>query len=54
MADAAILNLNELNFFRAYPYLMSHISFYSHGRASLHGFSDISHIKVNYGRWSAI
>ena len=38
---AAILNLDELNFFKMYPLLKPHNLFYSNGVAILSGFHDI-------------
>ena len=46
--------LDKLNIFRSYPYVKPHILFCSNGLAIWHGLSDIKHIKVNYGRLSAI
>ena len=39
---------------RAYHYLKPHILFYNNGLSIWHSLSDIKHIKVNHGRWSAI
>ena len=44
---SATSNLAELNFFGAYHSLKPHILFYSNGLAILHGFPDITHVKVN-------
>ena len=52
--NMAILNLIELIFFKPYPTLKPHILFYFNGLAIWHGSIDTKHIKVNYGRWSAI
>ena len=38
---AAILNLDELNFFKMHPLLKPHNLFYSNGVAILSGFHDI-------------
>ena len=46
----ANLNLIELKFFRAYPYLKQHILFFINNLAIWLGLSDITIIKVNYGR----
>ena len=48
------LNLLELNFFSAYPYLKPHIWFYSNRLAIWHGLQDIRHMKGNFGSWLAI
>ena len=44
---SAILNMIELNLFRAYRSQNLHVLFYSNGLAIWHGFSDITHIKDN-------
>ena len=48
-----MLIMIKLKIFRAYPYLKPHILFCSNGLAIWHGLSDIRHIKVNYGQFSA-
>ena len=48
---SSILNLIELNFFRAYPSLEPQILFYSNVLAVWHGDSDISNIKINKAIW---
>ena len=50
----SIVNLTELTFFEAYPFLKSHIEFHSKGLAIWHGLPDIRHIEVNYDTCSAI
>ena len=50
---SAILNLNELTFFRVHPSMESYTLFNNNGLAIWHGFLDITHIRVNNGRKSA-
>ena len=48
------LNLIELNFFSAYPYVKPHILFYGNGLTIWQGLQDIKHMKGNFGSWSTI
>ena len=48
------LKMIEFRFFKAYSSVKQHILIYSNGPGIWHGLPDIRHIKVNYGRWSAI
>ena len=52
--EAGEHEFDRVDIFRVYPSLKPHILFYSDVLTICHGFPDIRHNKVNYGRYSAI